>query len=647
MKQVTSGGLAARLGFAGRLTVMIVSLVLVSIVLITSLVYVQYRDSQTEAVLNDLYGTGDANTQAFMDWLTARQDEMRYLASLSPAEELDVDALNHLLERIAESQGHYDTIFVVGEDGHGISGVAYDGQAEVLSADEAHDFHVADRAWFQAAIGGDDVFSEPLVSRATGNRVSNVVIPIRNNGQVVGVMRGAVQLDTIVEQVEDMADDRAFEVYLVDGNGEAVTNAPSIDGVGSQVDTEAVRGLDAGESGVGVYPNAAGQQVAGSYSPIPLLDWGLVMEVPETEALAEVRRIFWILSAIATVILIISILASLGIVRSITRPLGGEPRYAAQAVHRVADGDMATPIELRPGDTDSLLASIANMQENLRTMIREMSNYADEVASAATELTQVNQETDRGIQEQRDQLSSAATAMTEMTATVEEVARNSQSAADGANNTSSEAHEGHEVVTKTMTAMNTLSGQIGETADMMATLKQESDNVGTVLQVIEDVAEQTNLLALNAAIEAARAGDHGRGFAVVADEVRSLATRTKDSTNEIQSIIEQVQASAGRAEQSMQQSREYATESVGQAEHAGESLGRITGAVANINEMIQQIASAAEEQSATAKEINENIHNITQVADDNARSVVQSTEASESMSQLAEKLRQITHQFRL
>ncbi|SEO45298.1 methyl-accepting chemotaxis protein [Aquisalimonas asiatica] len=626
---------------------MIVSLVLVSILLISSLVYVQYRDSQTEAALNDLYGTGDAYTRAFSDWLTARQDEMRYLASLNAAEELDADALNHLLERIADARGYYDTIFVVGEDGRGIAGVAHDGEARVLSAEEAHDFDVADRAWFQTAISGEDVFSNPLVSRATGNRVSNVVIPIRDNGQVIAVMRGAVQLDTIVEQVEYMADDQSFEVYLVDGDGEAVTDAASVDGVGSNVNTEAARGVVAGESGVGVYANAAGEQVAGSYNPIPLLDWGLVMEIPEAEALAEVRRIFWIVSAIATVILLISILASLGIVRSITRPLGGEPKYAAEAVHRVADGDMATPIQLRAGDTDSLLASIANMQENLRTMIREMSSYADEVASAATELTQVNQETDKGIQQQRDQLSSAATAMNEMTATVEEVARNSQSAADGANNTSSEAQDGREVVTKTMSAMSTLSEQIGETADVMATLKQESDNVGTVLQVIEDVAEQTNLLALNAAIEAARAGEHGRGFAVVADEVRSLATRTKDSTNEIQSIIEQVQVSAGRAEQSMQQSRDHAAESVGQAEHAGESLERITGAVANINEMIQQIASAAEEQSATAKEINENIHNITQVADDNARSVVQSTEASESMAQLAEKLRQITHQFRL
>lgn len=647
MNQVASGGLAGRLGFAGRLTVMIVSLVLVSIVLITSLVYIQYRDSQTEAVLSELDGMGDANTQAFMDWLTARQDEMRFLAGLDPAEALDVDALDHLLERIAASQGHYDTIFVVGEDGHGISGVAYDGGAEVLSPEEAHDFDVADRAWFQEAIAGDDVFSDPLVSRATGNRVSNVVIPIRNNGNVVGVMRGAVQLDTIVERVENLADDRAFEVFLVNGDGEAVTDAGSVDGEGSMVDTHAVNALVSGESGVGVYTNAAGEQVVGSYHPIPLLNWGLVMEVPEADALAGVHRTFWVLAAIAAVLLAVSVLASLGIVRSITRPLGGEPKYAAEAVHRVADGDMATPIELRAGDSDSLLASIANMQENLRTMIREMSNYADEVASAATELTQVNQETDKGIQQQRDQLSSAATAMNEMTATVEEVARNSQSAADGANNTSSEAHDGREVVTKTMTAMNTLSGQIGETADMMATLKQESDNVGTVLQVIEDVAEQTNLLALNAAIEAARAGEHGRGFAVVADEVRSLATRTKDSTNEIQSIIEQVQTSAGRAEQSMQQSREHATESVTQAEHADESLERITGAVANINEMIQQIASAAEEQSATAKEINENIHNITQVAEDNARSVVQSTEASESMSQLAEKLRQITHQFRL
>ncbi|QIT55639.1 methyl-accepting chemotaxis protein [Aquisalimonas sp. 2447] len=634
-----------RLGFGARLTVMIASLVLGSVALITSIVYVQYRNAEIDSVLRLLEGSTEANAQAFDDWLGARQDEMRYLASLQPAAEMEPDALEHLLERIAASQGHYDTIFVVDPDGNGVVGV--DDNGEIMSRGDANDFQVPDRAWFQAAIGGDQVFSEPVVSRATRNRVSTVAVPIRRNGDIVGVMRGAVDLDAVVEQVRAMADDASFEIFLVDGDGNAVTDAPSLEGAGAGVASQAGSAVAAGEDGVGRYSNAAGNAVVGSYSMIPLIGWGLVMEQDESTALAEVQRIFWILLALASAILVVAIGASLGVVRSVTRTLGGDPNYAADAVRRVADGDMTTEIHLRQGDKDSLLASIATMQANLHRMLNDMKSHADEVASAATELTQINQETDAGIQRQRDQVSSAATAMNEMTATVEEVARNGQSAADGAQQATNEANDGKQVVTATVQSMETLSTQISDASDAMSALKRDSDNIGTVLQVIQGVAEQTNLLALNAAIEAARAGEQGRGFAVVADEVRTLANRTKESTSEIQTMIEQLQSGAERAEQAMVQSREQTTQSAEQAEKAGHSLGQITESVTSINDMIQQIASAAEQQSATAREINENIHAITEVADGSARSVVQSREASDSLAELAEKLRQMTHQFRL
>ncbi|WP_371919802.1 methyl-accepting chemotaxis protein [Pseudomonas sp. MYb185] len=287
------------------------------------------------------------------------------------------------------------------------------------------------------------------------------------------------------------------------------------------------------------------------------------------------------------------------------------------------------------------------MQDSLRTMLGEVSQYSEQVAAAATELAQVNEGTEAGMQHQTTQITSAAAAMNEMTATVEEVARNTLRAADSARQATNDANQGRSVVADTVGAINHLANDIDNAVGVVSELKGDSDRIGSVLQVIENIAEQTNLLALNAAIEAARAGESGRGFAVVADEVRSLASRTKDSTTEIQATIEKLQSGAVRAEKVMHGSRENAQNTVERIGETGESLERIAHGVLLIDEMMQQIASAAEEQSATAREINQNIHGINDVAEQTSRSVGQSTQASESLAQLAEQLRSLVQQFRV
>ncbi len=641
----TLSRLAAGLGFGARLTIMIVTLVLAAIIAITSIMYVQYRDSQAQAVINQLQGMGEGSAQSFLDWLGARQDEMRFLADLDAAREMDRAQLNHLVERIAASQGHFDTIFVVAPDGRGVVGVEYDNGARVMSAGEAADFNVPDRAWFQRAISGEDTFSQPVVSRATGNRVSTVAIPIRRNGEIIGVMRGAVDLDTIMQRVSGLSLDGDSEIYMVDREGAAVTPAASV-GDGS-VDTVASRAIAEGNSGAGLYRNAAGLPVVGSYTDIPLLGWGLVLEVDQHGALAEVRNTFWLLLGIAALIIVVAILAALFVVRSVTRTLGGDPQLATGKVAAVAEGDLTTEVAVRAGDTFSLLASIADMQRKLRKMMGQVSEYSDELASAATELSQISQETDQGVQQQNSQINSAATAMNEMASTVEEAARNAQAAADGAQEASERAQEGKRVVVDTGASIQQLADGVGNATEVINALKQDTDTIGTVLQVIRNVAEQTNLLALNASIEAARAGENGRGFTVVAEEVRNLASRTQDSTAEIQSVIDQLQARADEAVGVMEESGQRARQSVEQASVAGESLDGITDAVTRINDMIQQIASATEEQTAVAQEINSNIHQVNDIAEQSARSVVQSTQAVDSLARLAEQLRGEVRRFRL
>jgi methyl-accepting chemotaxis protein len=224
-----------------------------------------------------------------------------------------------------------------------------------------------------------------------------------------------------------------------------------------------------------------------------------------------------------------------------------------------------------------------------------------------TETTATNShETSSAMTVQMEELEQLATAMHEMATTSSEVAGNAQSAASAAKDADDATLQGSQVFQSTTNSIGDLSTRIDQAVEEVGTLEEATNNIETILKVINDIADQTNLLALNAAIEAARAGESGRGFAVVADEVRTLAQRTQQSTTEIRSMIEKLQAGASAVAEAMGQSRSTATSTVEQAEEANLALERIRLAIEKISDMNIQIASAAEEQSLVAEEINSN-----------------------------------------
>ena len=235
--------------------------------------------------------------------------------------------------------------------------------------------------------------------------------------------------------------------------------------------------------------------------------------------------------------------------------------------------------------------------------------------------------------------------MTEMNATVHEVAQNTQEAARAANSAATAAQAGTSVVGQSITAVESLSLRLSESATLTQTLEAESVNIATTLDVINGIAEQTNLLALNAAIEAARAGDMGRGFAVVADEVRSLSARTAESTQEISKVIERLQAVTKATVNAISSSSDEASSVVKQALEAGDALKQITSAVERIDTMTIQVASAAEEQSLVAEDINKNVVNINNVTEESFEGAEQIALASDELAQLSEHLKEVTERF--
>ncbi len=379
-----------------------------------------------------------------------------------------------------------------------------------------------------------------------------------------------------------------------------------------------------------------------SGNPIGVLE--IVMDRTEyVDAIASARNITLLVGVVA---LIIGLLVALFITRSIIRPIC----QAGDAMEDIAegDGDLTRRLEANGSNEVAMLArSFNKFAEKVRLLVADVTRHTEEVAAASEEMSNITKLTNDGVNKQRSEIDQVASAMNEMTATVQEVAKNATEASASANNADTETVGGKRIVLATIEAINHLAAEVNTATGVIKQLEQQSENIGGVLDVIKGIAEQTNLLALNAAIEAARAGEQGRGFAVVADEVRTLASRTQDSTREIEVMIEQLRSGTRNAVEVMEKGHHAAQAGVEQAAEAGASLEKITTAVATISDMNTQIASAAEEQSAVAEEINRNVVNINSMAEEVTHGAAQTSTSSESLAQLALQLQNLVRQFKI
>jgi methyl-accepting chemotaxis protein len=347
---------------------------------------------------------------------------------------------------------------------------------------------------------------------------------------------------------------------------------------------------------------------------------------------------FVLIAALATVVL------ALWLTRSIIRPL----QEAVDAAEYVAKGDLTHEIRVEGKDeVTRLLSALQQMQNNLRSTLSLIGNSASQLASAATELNSVTEDSHRGLHQQNAEIEQAATAVNEMTSAVEEVARNAVSTSQASSESTTAARDGQSRVIDTVNSIQTLSGNVQHTSELVQNLADQSKDIGKVLDVIRSIAEQTNLLALNAAIEAARAGESGRGFAVVADEVRALAHRTQQSTLEIDKMVSTMRTGSSEALESMSVSRSRATETLGLAQGAGESLHRITSSINEISERNLVIASAAEQQAQVAREVDRNIVNIRDLSMQSSSGANQISASSNELSRLAAELNQVVTRFRV
>ena len=312
------------------------------------------------------------------------------------------------------------------------------------------------------------------------------------------------------------------------------------------------------------------------------------------------------------------------------------------------EGDLTRRLPINGDDELGQLAGSFNrFVEKIHGLVRQIVDMTGQLTELVGQVSAQTQRSEEAMERQRHETDQVATAINEMSAAAHEVAQSAQGAAEAAQKTDTEGQAAKQVVDGSIERIHTLVQDIRDSGVSLDTLQKDVSSIVSVLDVIRSIAEQTNLLALNAAIEAARAGEAGRGFAVVADEVRALASRTQQSTQEIQGMIDRLQKGTQDAVTAMRRSSDAGDVTSEQANRAGTSLDAIAQLIATINAMNAQIASAAEEQTAVAEEINRSVHNIAVAVDSVADETQQGAQTARNLAGLGERLGALVRQFRI
>ena len=349
-------------------------------------------------------------------------------------------------------------------------------------------------------------------------------------------------------------------------------------------------------------------------------------------------------SIIAFISIALAIIIAWVTLTSITRPL----RRVNEMLHVVASGDLSRKLDESGNDEFAQLSHNCNLLiESLRMLIQSIVSRSTQLATAAEQTSAVTAQSTTAIEEQRIQVEQAASATTEMSSTAQSVLSSANDALGEIKQADDEAERVKVISGRNRQTIELLANEVESASQVINKLQQDSASIGSILDVIRGIAEQTNLLALNAAIEAARAGEQGRGFAVVADEVRTLASRTQESTQEIQNMIEVLQGGAEKAVSVMETGKKQATNCVEQSVQAEQALDTITHAVHEAFDRSSQIATAAEEQSVVAHEISENLESIVAIAEQTTAGSKQTAESSSEVARLAEELQHSVQEFKI
>ncbi|AIY66967.1 HAMP domain-containing methyl-accepting chemotaxis protein [Pseudoalteromonas piratica] len=349
---------------------------------------------------------------------------------------------------------------------------------------------------------------------------------------------------------------------------------------------------------------------------------------------------------VSVLVILVGSFLSWFITITIRKPIGGEPIDMEKIAKRIADGDLTMQFT-NNGNESGIYKAMSEMVNTLRLIIDNLKSATNELTNSTAVLDQNTESSMQGAELQMEQLNQAVNSMNEMASTVADITQSAQLAADSANNADQQTLTGKNVVENTRDAISSLVSNIELVSNSIKNLESETESVGSILDVIRAIADQTNLLALNAAIEAARAGEQGRGFAVVADEVRSLASRTQQSTEEIQAMIHKLQNEAKTSVEQMNANLESARITTEKADKTNLALDSISESVGTIRDMNMQIAGASEEQNVVTQQITDSVTQVNEMAVQTVAGAEKAADTARGLVTIANNLQQLVNRFKV
>ncbi len=590
-------------------------------------------DVQLQASLEEV---GNAVANNMRNWLN---DKLDTVVSLGKAAALQTDdqALHEVAKQGAAFKAMPDTYM-------GTS----DGRFIISTPDfqlpEGYDPRA--RPWYQEALKkGQAIFSAPYADASAGTLVITAASPF--SGATTGVAGGDLFLDVLTKMVSAIDFYGMGQAFLITASGEILTHsdpkffgkplAELFDGTVPPINVEMSEATYEGKT------------VLTSFIPVqgvPSIDWRIAILVDKKQAYAPLSS--FINSAL--LFSVIGVFAVFGLLTLLLNHLMKPVQGLSSAMKEIAmgDGDLTQRLNASGNDEFADLASgfngfaakVQDLVAGIFQSIQTMSKVVEELRVSASR-------TSGAVADQRRETETVATSVNETSAAAREIAINASQAADAAKEADSESLQVSQVVGDAVKSIEGLASHIGNASGVINDLQGDVGNIVSVLTVIRGIAEQTNLLALNAAIEAARAGEAGRGFAVVADEVRALASKTQESTEEIQGMITRLQDGSQKAVTTMEQSKSNGNAATEKALSAGDSLNKIIASISTISEMNTQIAAASEQQTAVTEDISRSIQSIAQSAEDTDKGTKETEATSHQLHELAEDLKRKVNHFKV